>query len=74
MSKRLRYGVALLAKGWTLCSVVRLVSEPFGHNAIHLKQCQQTLDGLAQADRRDIQGLAVLGNRTAGHDDTLLAE
>src|SRR5574338_1329905 len=43
VSKRPRYGVALLAKGSTLCSVARLVAEPFGRNAIPRRECQQTL-------------------------------
>src|SRR5574337_833009 len=42
-SKRPRYRVALLAKGMAIDSVARLVAEPFGHNAIPRRDCQQTL-------------------------------
>jgi hypothetical protein len=42
-SKRLRYGVALLAKGAAIGCVARLVAKPFGHNAIPRRGCQQTL-------------------------------
>src|SRR5574338_104539 len=42
-SKRPRYGVALLAKGMAIGGVARLVAEPFGHNAIPRRDCQQTL-------------------------------
>src|SRR6266705_149472 len=48
-SKRPRYAVALLAKWATIGGVARLVTEPFGHNAIPRSHCEQALVPQTQA-------------------------